>query len=389
MKKAFIWGPLNFPHGSASANYVQHLADALIDLGYYVVVLSDINHDEIMKSIDWASLHKNQIELQDILIRKRNKWVKYFDYNFMFSKRLIERFKQLEKKPEDILISYTHDGLLSLAMNQIARKAGMKTYACVVEMFPKKEYGFWPLSLNYWKEAINYKYAFKKYDCVFPISTFIKEYLDKKHIRSLCIPCMANPYEYGQEKRTRYAKRKFIYPAMGKMKDSLSAILGAFNYLTIDEIQKMEFHITGLKEKKVKEYIKNWDEVKNSIVIHKWMEYEELIDLYRHCDFMLLARDVNQMTLANFPSKVPEVMCFGVVPIVSRVGDYTKFYLVDKVNSIVVDGCSGKLFAKAISEAINLTDNEVEKLSSDAMKCAKEKFWYKNWEDSLKKVIEG
>ena len=199
---------------------------------------------------------------------------------------------------------------------------------------------------------------------------------------------MANPYEYGQEKRTRYAKRKFIYPAMGKMKDSLSAILGAFNYLPIDEIQKMEFHITGLKEEKVKEYIKNWDEVKNSIIIHKWMEYEELIDLYRHCDFMLLAREVNQMTLANFPSKVPEVMCFGVVPIVSRVGDYTKFYLVDKVNSIVVDGCSGELFAKAISEAINLTDNEVEKLSSDAMKCAKEKFWYKNWEDSLKKAIE-
>ena len=43
MKRAFIWGPLNFPHGSSSANYVQHFADALIDLGYHVVILSDAN----------------------------------------------------------------------------------------------------------------------------------------------------------------------------------------------------------------------------------------------------------------------------------------------------------------------------------------------------------
>lgn len=50
------------------------------------------------------------------------------------------------------------------------------------------------------------------------------------------------------------------------------------------------------------------------------MKYGELIGLYQEMHFLLLARGVSQMTLANFPSKVPETMCFGIVPIVSEVG---------------------------------------------------------------------
>lgn len=39
--------------------------------------------------------------------------------------------------------------------------------------------------------------------------------------------------------------------------------------------------------------------------------------------FMLLARTTSFMTIANFSSKVPEVMSYGIVPIANKVGDYT------------------------------------------------------------------
>ena len=388
MKRAFIWGPLNFPHGSSSANYVQHFADALIDLGYHVVILSDANKGELQKEDNWINAHNGKAEIQDILIRKDNKWIRYIDNNFLFTLRVVKKFKKMEKNHQDIMISYTHDGILSLIMNRIAKKANMKTYACVVEMYPKEEYGHWLFSLKYWKEYINYKFAFPKYNCIFPISSFIKQYLDRNNINNRCIPCMANPFEYEYKEKIRTGKRVFIYPAMGKMKDSLSAILGSFNYLNAEEISHMEFHITGVKEEKVREYISDWDTVKKSVVIHKWMEYDELISLYGKCDYMLLAREVNQMTKANFPSKVPEVMCFGVVPIVSKVGDYTRYYLHDKENSLVVEGCSAQLFAEAIRTAVYMPESELERLSVAARKCAEERFCNKNWEKTMKLVIE-
>ena len=33
---------------------------------------------------------------------------------------------------------------------------------------------------------------------------------------------------------------------------------------------------------------------------------------------MILARDISRMTLANFPSKIPETLSYGIIPIVPK-----------------------------------------------------------------------
>ena len=85
------------------------------------------------------------------------------------------------------------------------------------------------------------------------------------------------------------------------------------------------------------------------------------------------------MTEANFPSKVPEIMCYGVIPVASRVGDYTRFYLKDGVDSIIMDGCSPEDIHAAISRCLALSPESLLDLSRNARLAAEKTFWYKNW----------
>jgi glycosyltransferase involved in cell wall biosynthesis len=106
-------------------------------------------------------------------------------------------------------------------------------------------------------------------------------------------------------------------------------------------------------------------------------------------DFLLIARENKRSTNANFPSKIPESMCYGVIPIVSKVGDYSNYYLTDGKDSIMFNDCTADDCAKAISKAINLTFEERTKMSANSRKCAIEKFYYKNWADALCNYINS
>ena len=201
---------------------------------------------------------------------------------------------------------------------------------------------------------------------------------------------MADTLEYPVGEKA-FNKIKFIFPGNGLMKDAIEVVLKSFSQLTFQEKERVELHLCGIKEEKIKNLLSphEYDSLKDMLIVHKWMHYEELIELYQSMHFLILAREENQMTLANFPSKVPEVMCYGVIPIVSRVGDYTKYYLEDNVNSLIFDGCSIDLCLEKIRKALSLSQEEILELSFNARKCAENKFDYRNWVGKIHYALEN
>ena len=73
---------------------------------------------------------------------------------------------------------------------------------------------------------------------------------------------------------------------------------------------------------------------------------------------LILLRKKNKVTLSNFPSKVPEMMGYGIIPIVSKVGDYTDEYLTDGKDCIQVEKCSIEDGVAAIRKALQLSADE-------------------------------
>ena len=167
-------------------------------------------------------------------------------------------------------------------------------------------------------------------------------------------------------------------------------MLTAFCSLTTKEKRCVKLHITGTSLDNLKRKI-NSDElylqIANVFVVHEWMEYTELIDLYRTIDFLILIRFDNQITQANFPSKIPESMSFGIIPVCTRVGDYTKYYLKDNFDSIIFDPDSTKICLDSIRKAIYMPESQYLLMRNNARRTAVEKFGFKNWSEKLHTFI--
>lgn len=383
MNRVFICGYFNFPRGGAASNYVQSLSKVFQTLNRKVIVISNINLDINVDRNEYQG-----IQVEDVQLRE-HKFSHYIDFNFLIGKYYKRELLKFSVDSNDLLIAYSRDPLILNTILNIAKSSGSKTCVCLVEWFEKKDYYRWFINIEYWKFQISFYHTNLRFDYIFPISTYIEDYYKEKNCRTFRLPCLIDTLEYGYKEKTIDKKTIFIFPGNGKMKDALSETIQAFSMLSDNEAKNLEFHICGVNklaykiihENNLEEYLGN------RIIVHDWMPYEELVDLYCRAHFMILARSICQMTLANFPSKIPETLSYGIIPICSKVGDYTEIYLKDDKNCLIMEGCDSKTILNAIRKSLNLSNEKVRKLSDNARKTAKEEFDYRVWACKLKKFF--
>lgn len=149
--------------------------------------------------------------------------------------------------------------------------------------------------------------------------------------------------------------------------------------------------MTSLDEENLRSYLKDdaciIDRLKDLLVFHGFLSREDLMELYASVDFLYMSRPRNRVTLANFPSKVPELMARGIVPICNRVGDYHT-YMKDDVNAILFDDDDPEQCAVAIRRALKKTPGEIVAMKHAAVACAKASFDYRSWMESMKVFLE-
>ncbi|ULT56204.1 glycosyltransferase [Neobacillus drentensis] len=384
-KRIFIFGNSNFPRGSAKANYIQYLSQALKEAEYDVFVITDINA-EFKLQMQEGHLTYNGIKIIPFNVTKI-RVLRRLQYHYFLGHILVNILKEYNLTSKDIVLVYSGDLDVNREILKLKRKIGFKSVNIVVEWFPNSYFD----SKEREKRYNTYLKDFiPKHDLIFPISSYIENQLIGNRCKSLRLPIMADALEYPVGEKT-FNKIKFIFPGNGLMKDSIEVVLKSFSQLTFQEKERVELHLCGIKEEKIKSLLSSleYDSLKDILIIHKWMHYEELVELYQSMHFLILAREENQMTLANFPSKVPEVMCYGVIPIVSRVGDYTKYYLEDNVNSLIFDGCKIDLCLEKIRKALTMKHEEILNLSLKARECAEKKFDYRNWVGKIHLALES
>ena len=82
-------------------------------------------------------------------------------------------------------------------------------------------------------------------------------------------------------------------------------------------------------------------------------------------------------------------MAYGIVPIASRVGDYTELYLRDGENSFIIEGAKVERVTEAIRRAIFISYDEYENMSKAARDCVRECFDYRTFSVQLKDVLDS
>ncbi|MFB5283677.1 glycosyltransferase [Peribacillus sp. Hz7] len=384
-KRIFLFGYSDFPRGSAKANYIQYLSQALKEAEYEVYVISNINEEFRLQMKDGHLVYKGikiiPFNITNIRILRR------LQFQYFLGHILVNILKKYHITREDIVLVYSGDLDVNREILKYKRKIGFKTVNIVVEWSDSSYFDSKQREKRY---NIYLEHFLPQHDLIFPISSYIEKYLIRNRCKSMLLPIMADTLEYPVGEKA-FNKIKFIFPGNGLMKDAIEVVIKSFSQLTFQEKERVELHLCGIKEEKVKNLLSphEYESLKDILVVHKWMHYEELIELYQSMHFLILVREEKQMTLANFPSKVPEVMCYGVIPIASRVGDYTKYYLDDNVNSLILDGCSIDLCLEIIRKALSLTQEELLELSFNARKCAENKFDYRNWVGKIHYALES
>lgn len=379
-RKIVICGLFKYPRGCAAANYIQYLSDALILGGYDVTIVCDINPEY---SREKQFIYRGA-KIIEIMSKEHHTIVNRLLNGKLFKERLYRLLKSMGINENDVIIS-GRDKIIREPIMRLYREIGFKNVSYLLEWFPKEHYA----SRRQGEEAYRVFFASGDLDLIFPISHYIAEQFENRKAKVVVLPIMADKSEY-QFVPKKVGKYQFILPAMGMMKDALGEMLLGLAELSAEELQQFDFHITGVKEEKAREILEvHWDKVKPTLIFHSWMQYDTLIDLYRECHYLFLARETNQMTLANFPSKVPETMSHGIVPVCSKVGEYTQYYLQDNVNSLVFSGCSREKCAAAIRRALNVPFEQYQILSANARKCVDERFDYHNWVGTIRDSIES
>lgn len=388
-KRAFICSKQHFPRGSAGANYIQFLALAMKEVGFNPIVISSGSYQNC--SHEGEKYFYKGIEVYNPF-KFENKIAKHFEFIYGDALRFIGALKEYNVNKNDVIIAYLLDERPLKSILNFSKKNKIKSAACVVEWLPKENFTNNRMYKSYMRAMRD---IVSQYDIILPISHYIAEKYKKSSANVFVLPIMADTSEYSYKPKVYVdEKRKFIFPANGMMKDSMSNMLEGLARCPKEIRDKVEFHITNYSKEKVEKITQEFpDEIKERLdrmlVIHKWLEYDELIELYKKMNFLLLARDENQMTLANFPSKVPETMTYGIIPVVSEVGDYTRIYLKDNENSLVFKGSSVAVCIEAIVRATSLDNEEVRRLEKAARETAVNKFDYHNWLESLSKLFSS
>ncbi len=379
MKRVFIQACVRYPHGGALSNYIQSLAKAISYAGYEVILAVNINKEYDIKTVISSSKPIIIIPVmpnEDASIWKEQRRTGYS----------AERLGILEKyninKDDCVIILDLWSEYFLERLFKLGKEIGFKTICGVFELFEAKDYE----TIERYKEFVHvYEELYLQSDAILSISEYVDNYYINRNMQVYRLPPMIDCTEYTAEIKGM-DKYRFIIPSH---KDSLKSMLMAFAGLKAEERDGIELHLCGIKKEKLMDIMDQalWTCLESCTIVHDWMRYEELVALYQQMHFLVIARDVCQRTLANFPSKVPECMSLGMVPIVSDVGDYTKYYLRDGIDSIFIQGDSVEEIRKSVRKAMALSKIEFKRYSENAIHCAETKFDYRVWIDKVHEML--
>lgn len=390
MKKICICGQASFPRGDAAANYIEYLALALISCGYDVYVLSRGEN----KANEWDAGQQWYVHKKIKYLNQKNRIVHKKDYiiNYFQEALFVEdKLKQIDIVQDDIVIIYSINYFYIKKLCQYVLSKKAKVAICVVEWHQSFQYVGGILNPVFWLEKFGFEKGIPLCAKIFAISESLECHFKEKGCETMLLPVMADlATERWNERKN--VKRKFIYSGNNLNKDNLIMMIRTFASLQIHQLKKIEFHLTGMNAKTIgilkRKCSKEFNIISEILYFHEWMEYEDLIELYKEMDYVILLREKNKVTISNFPSKIPEMMSYGIIPVVSDVGDYTKKYLTDEKDCILIRECSINCAKKGIEKAITISEEEKQKLSINACRTVKEKFYYKVWSSQIQKFLE-
>lgn len=374
-----------FPRGDAGANRILYLAKAICAGEKEVLVLSF--GSESTKTLKFY----DGICYQNVCL-STNKYLRFLQKKLLPGRRILALLKDVKLTREDCVFVYGSNSCFVGPILKYCKAIGVASVLDVVEWHQPYQYKAGVLSLRYRSSKKTFEQLAPKATAIMAISTTIASYYRKQSCKVEVIPPLTDTTEqlFCADK-TEQPDIHLIYPGKPFFKDDIAVMIKALALLPIDVFQHVYFHMTGTTKEELKVFLgseqHHVDSLGNHIIFHGWMQYDELTALFQTMDFLFLSRPDNLVTQANFPSKLPELLGWGIVPICNSVGDCGN-YLNAYENAYIFACNEPSDAAKAIENVYYMPFSKRVNMQCAARICAKEKFDYRNWIDRLNSFFD-
>lgn len=378
---------VKYPHGVAGANRVQYVAKCLQQMGHEVLVFAT---GSTIGNIDSGTLEiADGIMFSSIPIRTSRIGM-ILDTKIFSGRNVANLLKKYKVTKDDLIYVYASSSLYIEPLLGFISKYKMKAVIDVVEWFQPYQYKYGSFNYRYLSVKIAQERLKKEFGNVIVIS----ELLQKKFIGEGCntfllpmvIDTQIKSYEAAVDKDADV--KEMIYQG-NPCREDFVTMLKAMIALKEKGKSNFLFHVTGVTETSVRKQLKSeaylLDRLKKNIIFHGWLDYSELEDLFSRIDFLFMSRKDDLVRRANFPSKLPECMARGIVPICNKVGDYWK-YLSDK-DSILFDVSNVSNCVDALNRAMDISRFDLCYMKENAVLCAQKNFDYRVWAEKLNDFI--
>lgn len=378
-----------FPATDAASNYTRNLTRSLIQVFDKVYVLSldfasssyEVPQQQISEGITYYSFsYPTDNPLHTFFTRKN------------IGRRMLDLLEKLDISASDRAVFYTDIPNQMEYMIPRLKKLGVECTSCVVEwfepsLFAKTMKGYMT------KKSYNRFMMVSNLLCdkIIAISENIGLFYEKKNKKVMLMPPLTDVSRVYTNEEGNKENVDFLYTGNFVRKDDMKTMLEALALMDENKRKKIHFHITRFNERQLVEAAGIsegiWHIIKNNVFLHGTLDYDELMTLMKNIDFLPVSRQKNRTTISNFPSKIPEAMCYGIIPIMTKVGDCPNKYLLDGENSILFEESNPQCCAEAFSRAADLTAEERYVMRQKARRTAESRFDYTVYSDRLKKYL--
>lgn len=377
--RIFICADVKFPHGDAGSNRILYVAKAMIEAGYQTVLFSC--------GVTTKGKAKKYENVPFINITKRkNKILRIIDSELNHGNLVVRELEKFNLNFKDIIYIYGSNSFFVNSIMKYALKNNIKTCIDVVEWHQPYQYRYGKFDIRYLSINRTFEKLAPKIGNIVAISNCIK--LHYNNVHSMVLPVVVDTrIKYNIEKCTDDIN--LIYAGNPCREDAIVMLKALRNIVDMCH-SKIRLHLTGVKKEKIQEQLGDdtlLTYLQDVIVYHGWLDYSEFEDLMLKMDFLFMSRPNDLVKKANFPSKLPELMARGIVPICNRVGDFY-LYLNDGIDSIMFDDSNEAECTDALKRVISMEKDDITQLKLNARKTAEKYFDYRKWIKTITDFIE-
>lgn len=384
--RIFICGDVSFPRGDAGAGIIHYLSKALIFAGKDSIIISCGKNDPKYLADD-GFYYFEGIKYCNVDVTNDTGIKKILREKLFSGKNILEKLDSYNPTKDDVVLVYGSNSLFVNEFVKYCRKKNIKMYLSVVEWHQPEQYSYGKYDPRFIASNTTYTKLGPKIKNIIAISKCIYDYYNERNCNVIIVPAMTDKDEHPVNiKIADENVVNLVYPGMPFKKENVIAMFEGLAALPDEYKSRVKFHSTGVSEQYMRDGLGDkaylYDQLKDMVVIHGKVDYDELVEIYSNMDFLYLCRNDNLVTKANFPNKIPELMSWGVAPIGNKIGDYYE-YLSDGENAIIFEENDAKGCTKAVMRAVDMSAEDRLAMKNATRKCAEDNFDYRSWSKKI------